>query len=66
MTSFLEENLEEIKKLEASYPNNMDFGNSLRKLYSLRRLYSNDEFIISIPNDEALGEEVRKLIKKQK
>ena len=27
MTSFLEENLEEIKKLEVSYPNNMEFGN---------------------------------------
>ena len=60
MTSFLEENLEEIKKLEASYPNNMEFGNSLR------RLYRDDEFIISMPNDQDLGKEVRKLIKKQK
>ena len=58
MTSFLEENLEEIKKLEATYPNNMEFGNNLR------RLYSNDEFIISMPNDQDLGKEVRKLIKK--
>ena len=58
MTSFLEENLEGIKKLEASYPNNMEFGNNLR------RLYSNDEFIISMPNDQDLGKEVRKLIKK--
>ena len=58
MTSFLEENLENIKKLEVSYPNNMEFGNNLR------RLYSNDEFIISMPNDQDLGKEVRKLIKK--
>ena len=58
MTSFLEDNLEDIKKLEATYPNNMEFGNNLR------RLYRDDKFIISIPNDEALGREVRKLIKK--
>lgn len=58
MTSFLEENLEELKKLEVSYPNNMEFGNNLR------RLYSNDKFIISIHNDQDLGKEVRKLIKK--
>ena len=60
MTSFLKENLEEIKKLEVSYPNNMEFGNNLR------RLYRDDKFIISIPNDQQLGREVRKLIKKQK
>jgi hypothetical protein len=39
MTSFLEENLEDIKKLEVSYPNNMEFGNNLR------RLYMNDKLI---------------------
>jgi hypothetical protein len=60
MTSFLEENLEDVKKLEANYPNNMEFGNNLRKLYR------DDKFIISIPNDEALGREVRNLIKNQK
>jgi len=60
MTSFLEENLEEIKKLEVFYPNNMEFGNNLR------RLYMNDKFIISIPNDQDLGKEVRNLIKNQK
>lgn len=58
MTSFLEENLEEIKKLEASYPNNMEFGNNLR------RLYRDAEFIMSMYNDQDLGKEVRKLIKK--
>ena len=60
MTSFLEENLENIKMLEVSYPNNMEFGNNLR------RLYRNDKFIISIPNDQDLGKEVRNLIKNQK
>ena len=60
MTSFLEENLENIKKLEVSYPNHMEFGNNLR------RLYRNDKFIISIPNDQDLGKEVRNLIKNQK
>jgi len=58
MTSFLEENLEEIKKLEVSYPNNMEFGNNLR------RLYRDAEFIMSMYNDQDLGKEVRKLIKK--
>ena len=58
MTSFLEENLEEIKKLEATYPNNMEFGNNLR------RLYRDAEFIMSMYNDQDLGREVRKLIKK--
>jgi hypothetical protein len=58
MTSFLEENLEDIKKLEVSYPNNLEFGNNLRKLYR------DDKFIISIPNDQDLGKQVRKLIKK--
>ena len=58
MTSFLKENLEEIKKLEVSYPNNMEFGNNLR------RLYRDAEFIMSMYNDQDLGKEVRKLIKK--
>jgi hypothetical protein len=58
MTSFLEENLEEIKKLEVFYPNNMEFGNNLRKFYR------DNEFIIHIYNDQDLGREVRKLIKK--
>jgi hypothetical protein len=58
MTLFLEENLEDIKKLEASYPNNMEFGNNLR------RLFIGDILISSTPNDQELGQKIRKLIRK--
>jgi hypothetical protein len=57
MTSFLEENRKELIELEKLHPNNMEFGNNLR------RLYRDDKFIMSIFNDQDLGKEIRKNLK---
>lgn len=54
--NFVNENIEILTKLEKELPNNMEFGNKLR------RLYMYDKFIISLPNDQDLGEEVRRII----
>ena len=55
--TFLEENRKELIELEKLHPNNMEFGNNLR------RLYRDDKFIMSIFNDQDLGKEVRKNLK---
>ena len=55
--TFLEENRKELIELENQFPNNMEFGNNLR------RLYRDDKFIMSIFNDQDLGKEVRKNLK---
>lgn len=55
--NFISENIEVITKLVKEFPNNMELGNNLR------RLFRDNEFIISNPNDQDLGKEVRKIIK---
>lgn len=55
--NFINENIEILTKLEKEFPNNMELGNNLRKLFR------DNEFIISNPNDQDLGKEVRKIIK---
>jgi hypothetical protein len=55
--TFLEENKKELIELEKLYPNNMEFGNNLRKLYR------DNKFIMSVFNDQDLGKEVRKNLK---
>jgi hypothetical protein len=54
---FISNNIEVITKLEKNFPNNMELGNNLR------RLFIDSDFIIPIPNDQELGKEVRKIIK---
>ena len=44
--TFLEENRKELIELEKLHPNNMEFGNNLR------RLYRDDKFIMSVFNDQ--------------
>ena len=55
--NFIDENIEILTKLEKEFPNNMELGNNLR------RLFGDNKFIISNPNDQDLGGEVRKIIK---
>jgi hypothetical protein len=55
--NFINENIDILTKLEKEFPNNMELGNNLR------RLFRDNEFIISNPNDQDLGKEVRKIIK---
>jgi hypothetical protein len=54
--NFIDENIDTLTKLEKEFPNNMELGNNLR------RLFRDNEFIISNPNDQDLGKEVRKII----
>ena len=55
--NFIDENIDTLTKLEKEFPNNMELGNNLR------RLFRDNEFIISNPNDQDLGKEVRRIIK---
>jgi hypothetical protein len=54
--NFIDENIDTLTKLEKEFPNNMELGNNLR------RLFRDNEFIISNTNDQDLGKEVRKII----
>ena len=55
--NFISENIETLTQLENQFPNNMELGNNLR------RLFGDNEYIISIFNDQDLGKEVRRIIK---
>ena len=55
--NFISENIETLTQLENQFPNNMELGNNLR------RLFGDNEYIISIFNDQELGKEVRRIIK---
>jgi len=54
---FSKENLNILKQLSNSYPNDFDLGEQVRKLFR------NDSFVISLGNDEDLGGEIRKSIR---
>ncbi len=56
--SFIEENIEVLTNLENKLPNDMEFGNELR------RLFFSEKYVLSIPNDQELGKTVRKIVKK--
>ena len=55
--NFINENIEVLTKLEKELPNNMEFGNAIR------RRFMDEEFTRKFPNDQELGKEVRKIIK---
>jgi hypothetical protein len=55
--NFINENIEVLTQLEKDFPNNMEFGNSIR------RIFMNEDFTRKFPNDQELGKEVRKIIK---
>ena len=55
--NFIDENIEILTKLEKEFPNNMEFGNTIR------RRFMDEEFTRKLPNDQDLGKEVRKIIK---
>jgi hypothetical protein len=55
--NFINENIEILTKLEKEFPNNMEFGNAMRKRFM------NEEFSRSFPNDQEFGKEVRRIIK---
>jgi hypothetical protein len=54
---FINENIEILTKLEKEFPNNMEFGNVIRKKFM------NEKFTRNLPNDQELGKEVRRIIK---
>jgi len=53
----MKENIEILTQLEKKFPNNMEFGDSIR------RRFMDEEFTRKFPNDQDLGKEVRKIIK---
>lgn len=55
--NFINENIEILTQLEKKFPNNMEFGDSIR------RRFMDEEFTRKFPNDQDLGKEVRKIIK---
>ena len=55
--NFIDENIKILTQLEKEFPNNMEFGNSIR------RRFMDEEFTRKFPNDQELGKEVRKIIK---
>jgi len=54
---FINENIEILTKLEKEFPNNMEFGNVIRKRFM------DEKFTRNLPNDQELGKEVRRIIK---
>lgn len=54
---FNKEQINILKDLEKKYPNDMEYGSSIRLKYI------DEDFTKTMPNDMVLGEEVRKKIK---
>jgi len=54
---FINKNIEILTKLEKEFPNNMEFGNTVRIKFM------DEKFVLQIPNDQDLGKEVRRIIK---
>ena len=54
---FINENIEILTKLEKEFPNNMEFGNVIRKRFM------DEKFTRNFPNDQELGKEVRRITK---
>ena len=60
-TLFSSDNIELLKQISKSFPNDYDFGLQIRKSFP------KDTIVINLPNDGVLGKEVRKnLINPQK
>ena len=53
---FTKEQIDTLKELEDKYPNDMEFGSSIRYKYM------DEDFAKAIPNDQELGREIRKII----
>jgi hypothetical protein len=53
---FTKEQVDILKELEKKYPNNMEYGSSIRSKYM------DEDFTRAIPNDQDLGREIRKII----
>jgi hypothetical protein len=53
---FSKENLETLKTLVKSYPNDFDLGSQIRKHFRT------DSFVLSLGNDKDLGSEIRKSV----
>jgi hypothetical protein len=54
---FTKDQIDILSKLEKEFPNNMEFGNVMRKRFM------DEDFARKFPNDQELGKEVRKIIK---
>jgi hypothetical protein len=54
---FTKDKIDILSKLEKEFPNNMEFGNVMRKRFM------GEDFARKFPNDQELGKEVRKIIK---
>ena len=54
---FTKDQIDILSKLEKEFPNNMEFGNVMRKRFM------SEDFARKFPNDQELGKEVRKIIK---
>jgi hypothetical protein len=50
------EQVDILKELEDRYPNDMEFGSSIRYKYM------DEDFTRAIPNDQELGKQIRKII----
>jgi hypothetical protein len=55
--NFTKEQIDILKELEKKYPNNMEYGSSIRYKYM------DEDFTRAIPNDQDLGKEIRRIIK---
>ena len=51
--------IEKAIELGKQFPNNQDLGENFRSLYRM------NEFVLAIPNDFDLGNELRKIIEKK-
>jgi hypothetical protein len=51
-----ESNLIILKSLCKKYKNNFELGEQVRKLFR------SDSFVLSLPNDQELGDEIRKIV----
>jgi hypothetical protein len=53
---FTKEQIDTLKELQKKYPNDMEFGSSIRYKYM------DEDFTRAIPNDMELGKQIRKII----
>jgi hypothetical protein len=54
---FSKENIEQIKELSNKVHNDMELGTALRLIFK------NEKFVLETPNDQDLGNKVRKMVK---
>jgi hypothetical protein len=53
---FTKEQIDTLKELQKKYPNDMEFGSSIRYKYM------DEDFTRAIPNNMELGKQIRKII----